>query len=206
MKSIKFEYTSFDGETKIYEVEPKEIKFFIDKSTSEGDWYIEGIDLRSRNKQLFLLNNIKRIIDEKVQRFFCVTVYVMDNQNRFLMMFHKKLNKWVPPGGKVDNHETPDEAAQRECFEETGCEIELIGPKTEVEGGLMKPFGSQLNVIVPNSREHVDLIYLGKPKNIDLKISEREASDIGWFSYDEVTRLSTFPSVIKWCEYFLNYR
>jgi len=206
MKSIKFEYTDFSGETKIYDVEPKEIKYLVDKRDAEEDWFLEGIDLKIKNKKLFLLKNIKRIFDEKIQRFLCVTVYVMDDQNRFLMLFHRKLNKWVPPGGKVDNHETPDESAVRECFEETGCEIELIGPKTEVEGGLMKPYGSQLNVIVPNSREHVDLIYLGKPKNNDLKISEREASDIGWFSYDEVTKLSTFPSVIKWCEYFSNNR
>lgn len=42
---------------------------------------------------------------------------------------------------------------------------------------------------------NIDLSYLAVPKNSNLKISEREASDIGWFSLEEVKNIDTFDSV-----------
>ena len=143
------------------------------------------------------------MIDDEVQRFFCVTVYVMDDQKRFLMLHNRKLNRWVSPGGKVDRGETPDNAATRECLEETGIKIDLVGEKTPVDGGLPCPYGIQLNQVIPNLRDHVDLIYLGRPHaNQILNRSEREASDIGWFALEEISHLDTFPSTIQWCEFF----
>ena len=204
MKSLKFEYTNYKGETKIREVTPKNLKFGVTPHITEPEWPLEATDLKKNEDRCFVLKNIQRMIDDNVQRFFCVTVYVVDSKKRFLMLLNKKLNKWVPPGGKVDRNETPDEAALRECFEETGINIKLVGNKTPVEGGLYCPYGVQLNVITPNFRDHVDLIYLGHPiKEEPLKISEREASDIGWFSLSEVLNLNTFPSVIQWCKNFV---
>src|SRR3990167_9856924 len=111
---------------------------------------------------------------------------------------YKKLNRWVPPGGKIDSHETPDEAAIRECLEETGVNIELLGVRAPVDGGLVAPQGIQLNPIIPNERDHIDLIYFAQPiDNEILKISEREAADIGWFSYEALFSLNTFPSILK---------
>lgn len=141
-------------------------------------------------------------VQELPVRLLCSTVYVMDNKKRFLMLHHRKLNKWVPPGGKVDRHETPDEAAIRECFEETGVAIMLANKPTPVSGGLPCPFGCELNAIKPGL-DHVDLIYLGKPQDTTaLTISEREAHDIGWFTLEEVMALDTFDSVREWCTFF----
>lgn len=135
-----------------------------------------------------------------MQRLLCVTVYVMNDEGKFLLLLHKKLQKWVPPGGKVDPHETPDEAAIRECYEETGLQVELTSQRTPVDGGLMTPLGVQLNTIIPHKLDHIDLIYLARPLDNVLRLSEREASSIGWFSYEEILQMSTFPSIIQWCE------
>ena len=203
MKVLKFEYTNYKGETKIREVQPKRIRFGLTPHISEPQWLLEATDLKKNADRCFVLKNIQRMINNSVQRFFCVTVYVMNHERKFLMLLNKKLNKWVPPGGKVDCNETPDEAAIRECFEETGVHIKLLGDKTPVEGGLIHPYGTQLNTIVPNIRDHIDLIYLGSPiKEEELKISKREASDIGWFDLKEVLELNTFPSILQWCEFF----
>lgn len=203
MKSIHFEYTNHNGETKIYEVIPKNLKFDKIPHTTESEWILEAINLKTNEQSYFILKNIQRMIDEKVQRFLCVTTYVIDSNKKFLMLLNKKLQKWVPPGGKVDRHETPEEAAIRECFEETGVKIKLTGKKTPVDGGLICSNGIQLNTVIPNFRDHVDLIYLAMPEiNMPLKISEREASDIGWFSFNEVLNLNTFSSVKQWCKIF----
>ena len=139
----------------------------------------------------------------KIQKIICVTVYVMDHQGRFLLIHHRKLNRWVAPGGKIEQQETPDQAAIRECWEETGIRIDLFGKKTPVQGGLICPYGIQLNSVIPNLRDHVDLIYLGQPQaNQTLNRSERETSAIGWFTLQEILRMETYPSTIQWCEFF----
>ena len=204
MKTLKFEYTNHTGETKTREVSPGKIKLGLTPHISKPEWLLEAMDLQTDTEHCFVLKNIQRIIDDSIQRFFCVTVYVMNHEKKFLMLLNKKLNKWVPPGGKVDRHETPDEAALRECLEETGIHIKLHGTTTPVDGELINPYGMQLNTIVPNVRDHIDLIYLGLPTQQEekLKISEREASDIGWFDLNEILQLNTFPSIIKWCKFF----
>ena len=133
----------------------------------------------------------------------CVTVYVMNHKKQFAMLHHRKLNKWVPPGGKVDADEIPDVAAVRECKEETGLDVELIGELSKCEGGLMMPYGIQYNIVKPGELGHYDLIYLARPiSSNDFTISEREAHKIGWFSLKEIESLDTFPSVLTWCERF----
>ena len=203
MKTIRFEYRNENGERKNYEVQPLKLEYNI-VSNNEEEWILKAIDQKS-NECSFLLRNIHRIFDDNIQRFFCVTVYVMNKEKKFLMLLNKKLNRWVPPGGKIDGHEIPEDAAIRECYEETGIHIELIGEKAPVEGGLLNPKGIQLNQIIPNLRDHIDLIYFARPiEDEPLKISEREASNIGWFSYEEMVQLDTFPSVLQWSKKYLN--
>ena len=62
-----------------------------------------------------------------MEKHFCVSVYVINpNNGNFLLMNHKKLGKWVQPGGHIELNEDPEEAAIRETFEETGIPIKLI--------------------------------------------------------------------------------
>lgn len=203
MKPLLFEYTHHNGETKIHKVAPRQLVLSATPYTQEPEWILEATDLQKNEPASYILKNIQRMVDDRVQRILCVTVYVMNEQHRFLMIHNKKLARWVPPGGKVDRDETPDQAAVRECLEETGVPITLVGDKTAVEGGLMQPYGTQLNTVIPGLRDHVDLIYKGKPVGVyELTRSEREASDIGWFSFEEVQKLDTFTSIIQWCQFF----
>ena len=106
------------------------------------------------------------------RREFTVAVFVV-HDGAVLLHRHRKLGRWLPPGGHVEPDELPDEAAIRETFEETGVVIELLegahlpgvtdqpalaeGPRR-----LAQPLGIQLEDIPPN-HQHVDLIYLARP-------------------------------------------
>src|ERR671938_1256409 len=57
-------------------------------------------------------------------RDFTATTFVVHEQ-RTLLLHHRKLGMWLPPGGHIDPHELPDQAAIREVREESGLEVEL---------------------------------------------------------------------------------
>lgn len=56
-----------------------------------------------------------------MRRTFSVAVYPR-HQGKILMIRHKRLGIWLPPGGELSPGETPLEAAARELREETGLE------------------------------------------------------------------------------------
>jgi 8-oxo-dGTP pyrophosphatase MutT (NUDIX family) len=56
-----------------------------------------------------------------MRRAFSVAVYPR-HQGRLLLIHHRRLGVWLPPGGECAPGETPLEAARRELLEETGLE------------------------------------------------------------------------------------
>ena len=53
-----------------------------------------------------------------------VRVVIQNEKGELLVIFEKKWNCWVFPGGKIEPNETPLQAAKREVFEETNLIIE----------------------------------------------------------------------------------
>ena len=79
------------------------------------------------------------------------------------MLFHKGLQRWLPPGGKLLEHELPQDCALREVKEETGLDIVLIkdGSLPEIPAPterLVQPFHMQLEKC-PDGSENVDFIF-----------------------------------------------
>ncbi len=62
-----------------------------------------------------------------MQRHFTATAFVIDSRGRTLLLWHKRLQRWMPPGGHLDENETPEDAAMRECKEETNLDVEILG-------------------------------------------------------------------------------
>jgi 8-oxo-dGTP pyrophosphatase MutT (NUDIX family) len=55
----------------------------------------------------------------------CVSIIVFDASDRVLLVRHVEGDVWTTPGGMVEPHETPANAAVREAWEETGLIVEL---------------------------------------------------------------------------------
>ena len=146
---------------------------------------------------------MRSIATTATTRDFTVATFVVRNA-AVLLLFHRKLRMWLPPGGHIEPGELPDDAARREVLEETGLEVRLVGTRG-LDGAaghqLIRPEGIQVERIEPG-HEHIDLIYFARPVD-GAEVTSRhnkEAEDVGWYKLDAVSRLDTPPDVILWSQ------
>jgi len=127
-----------------------------------------------------------------MKKEFTASVYLI-NQEKVLLVYHQKLQKWVPPGGHLEADETPSEAARREVREETGLEFEFclqegFSVNYWNAKSIERPFLCLLQNIPSYgsllAHQHVDFIYVGKPISSEPKSS---ALLCKWFSWNELT-------------------
>lgn len=109
-----------------------------------------------------------------------------------LLIHHRRLEIWIEPGGHIDpSDSTPQEAAAREMFEETGVDAELAEP------GL---FGVDRHPIPAAAGEpdhhHFNLTYLFTGGKQPLEIAD-EIRDARWVPLGEVATLSHDPAVLR---------
>ena len=131
-------------------------------------------------------------------RDWAVAVFVVCGE-RVLMHWHRKLGRWLPPGGHVEPNELPDEAAVREVLEETGVTARLLGAPDDAAAPtlgrprpLCRPAGIQLEVIAPG-HEHVDLVYFASGVPVE------PWEGVGWFDPDELSGLDLTEELADWC-------
>ena len=121
-----------------------------------------------------------------ITRDFTATTFVV-HERRTLLLLHRKLNMWLPPGGHIDPHELPDEAAIREVREEAGLEVELLmtGSVLGNVRVLPQPYCILLEDIAPG-HQHIDLIYFARVRGGVLNPSERETQAARWVTWEEL--------------------
>jgi 8-oxo-dGTP pyrophosphatase MutT (NUDIX family) len=131
-----------------------------------------------------------------MQKHFVTSVYILED-NRVLLLMHPKLKKWLPPGGHVEENETPIEAALREVEEETGLLVELFSDEhVWIEkwnaNSFHRPFLCLIEEIPPYkdqaAHQHIDLIYLARPLP-NSQIKPTPDHPLRWFTFDEVRSL-----------------
>jgi ADP-ribose pyrophosphatase YjhB (NUDIX family) len=140
----------------------------------------------------------------EVTRDFTVATFVL-HEGKVLLLWHKKLSMWLPPGGHIDPHELPDEAAVREVKEETGLDIMLISePALQGVPGplqLARPEGVQLEDIAPG-HQHIDLIYFARPRDPKAvrPVANDEVDRVGWYGRADLSRIPLTEEVRAWVE------
>src|SRR5215472_10783868 len=140
----------------------------------------------------------------EVLRHFTVAVFVV-HDGRVLLHYHRKLGKWLPPGGHVEGNELPDDAALREVREETGIRARLVGARglsLEDPVQLVIPAGVQVERIYPR-HEHIDLVYFARPDPDDVTSAEvdprlAESDRVGWYAAAQLPGLGASEEIQAW--------
>lgn len=139
-------------------------------------------------------------------RHFTVAIFVVHNR-MVLLLKHRKLNMWLPPGGHMDEGELPDQAAIREVKEETGLDIVLVGDKgleISYPQQLIIPRGIQVEEIEPG-HQHIDLIYFATVKGKVEFTMNKESKEMGWYSLENLP-LEVNEEIRLWCNKAINDR
>jgi 8-oxo-dGTP pyrophosphatase MutT (NUDIX family) len=138
-------------------------------------------------------------VTKSVTRDFTATTFVVW-RGGVLLHKHKKLGRWFPPGGHLEPHELPDEAAVREVLEESGVQVALIGERAlpvHEPRQLIRPRGVQLETIAPG-HEHIDLIYFGRPlPGYDGTLLATDAT-LGWYGAAALLGLALTEEICHW--------
>jgi 8-oxo-dGTP pyrophosphatase MutT (NUDIX family) len=117
--------------------------------------------------------------------------------SRVLLLHHRKLRRWLQPGGHADPGErTGEGVALREAREETGIEGLELHPRAP------RPLDVDVHDIPARGEDpphqHLDLRYLVvAPPGAALAPSAREARVTRWFTWDELPGLDLDPGLVR---------
>ena len=143
-----------------------------------------------------------------MKRHFCASAFIIDPYTKkILLIKHKKNRRWTQPGGHIEGNETPEEAALREVYEETGLRVRLLGERFPREDDFIRPLGIQKNRRTTSDGEthmHIDIIYAAVPNDDSKEQLNKEESDaIRWFSRNELENIDCFHDIKITMDYIL---
>ena len=127
---------------------------------------------------------------------------------KVLLLFHKKLQLWLPPSGHIELNETPVEGLYREITEETGITREHLTAITpfkdnfelkrdDVNRTEPLPFDVDIHPLAGTTHRHIDYAYVFISDTGTITREEAAAEHLAWFSPEEVEKLSPMPQSIR---------
>lgn len=125
------------------------------------------------------------------------------DRRRCLLTRHRKLNRWLQLGGHADGQWCIEDVALREAREESGLEaFDFV-----LIDGVLLPFDLDIHEIparfdaegrlIEDAHEHHDVRFLLVAHAGQEACASDESHEIGWFTPDEVVRLTDEHSVLR---------
>ena len=111
----------------------------------------------------------------------CAGAIIYNKEGKIFLMTSPKWNKYVIPGGKIEENETDEEALKREIKEELGIEIADI---VKIGESIKEPSSDFKD---PTLKFHFITFYArALQTNI---IPNEEISDYGWYTIEEALKM-----------------
>lgn len=142
------------------------------------------IDTYMRSKQKWdkdFLLKLNQVLVLDPSKYHLTASGILIQDKSILLIFHRYIKQWFQPGGHIDEGELPHHAAQREVFEETGWQTQLVGD--------VVPIDIDIHLIPENPLKgqcehwHIDCAFLLEPI-IQLEPTDPELSQ--WFKFDAI--------------------
>jgi 8-oxo-dGTP pyrophosphatase MutT (NUDIX family) len=136
-------------------------------------------EVRARARFLGALDHLADPYDEHADPTHVTASAIVVGQRGTVLHLHKRLGRWMQPGGHIDPGETPSTAARREATEELGLGVEhpADGPRLihlDVHEAAL-------------GHTHLDLRYLLLGEDADPHPPPGESPEARWYSWDEAT-------------------
>ena len=125
--------------------------------------------------------------NDTITRDFTATTFIV-RDGRTLLLWHKKMQAWLPPGGHLHPNELPELAAVREVAEETGLEVEILGRRQK--WGQVQVLRRPTCILledISEGHQHIDLIYFaGVIGGAKETVNALEAAGSRWCDWDDL--------------------
>jgi 8-oxo-dGTP pyrophosphatase MutT (NUDIX family) len=138
------------------------------------------------------------------EKQFVASVLIVSKElpKRILLVYHKKYDLWIQPGGHIERFENPLEAAIRETKEETGIDLSILEEQKIVidEQAVILPLPRFIleEKVAAYKEEpahvHLDLEYYAEVSMQKVKFNIIESGSVQWFNREEVSKLRMFPN------------
>lgn len=126
-----------------------------------------------------------------LNRQICASCFVVDFEKKeLLVIYNKKLGKWLQPGGHIEGEETPIETAMREVKEETGVDFKPIGNmfQNKIEPFAVESYNTRIGPMI-------DIQYIVFPTN--KAIINNEDNNAKWLSLADIRYTADIDNEIK---------
>lgn len=130
------------------------------------------------------IRGLRARIGHEVLEVPTVAVAAFDDADRLLLVRHVEGDDWTTPGGMVEPHEAPADAAVREMWEETGLAVELTR--------ILAVFGGPLHGTTYRNGDRlawVSTLFEGRVAGGGLRPDGEETLEARYFTRDEALLL-----------------
>lgn len=140
-------------------------------------------DFISKHPDAFLRSNL--------ERHMTASAFVVD-QDKILLIHHRKLNKWLQPGGHCDGDRDTLSVAIKEVEEETGVSIEAMNqPIVDLDIHRIPERKG-----IP-AHDHYDVRYLLTADSSLPLLQNHETLDLRWIPISEIAQYTTEESILR---------
>ena len=128
---------------------------------------------------------------------------VSSDRSHCLLVHHRKLDRWLQPGGHTDGQSEVEQVALREVEEETGLtHLQIVHGQAElmpldVDVHVIPERRDATGALIEDAHEHHDVRFLIEADLEEPLVLSEESHDVRWFTGEELLEVTDEESVLR---------